>query len=61
MEIYNPETKMLVTATCVGDMEAQITGYYYFDKQTNKHYICDSVYLKQHEIEPETIKFVNAI
>jgi hypothetical protein len=55
----HPEKALLVKATGVGDLKAQIIGYYHYDNTLNEHFVCNRESLIRYQVLPETIVFVN--
>jgi hypothetical protein len=54
--IEDPQTALLVTGKTTSELTF-VTGYYHYDKEVDKHYICSEERLFRYEVSPETIKF----
>lgn len=54
--IEDPQTALLVTGKTTSGL-TDVTGYYHYDMDVYKHYICSSEHLRRYEIQPETIRW----
>lgn len=54
--IGDPQNALLVTGKTTSGLSL-VTGYYHYDKEVDKHYICGSDTLIRYEVNPETIKY----
>ena len=55
----NPKIELLVTATIIGDANAEIRGYYHYDNVIRKHFVVDAETCIRYEVIEKTVKLLN--
>jgi len=52
-----PSLQLLVSAVALGGLGTRVYGYYHYDRQDGRHYICTREKLHRIEIDKNTVKF----
>ena len=56
----SPKEQLLVSAIAVGDVGAEVIGYYHWDVVIKKHYVVTATKCIRYEVIPETVELINA-